>query len=124
MNARERLEMVAYWLGDQDENLSAGLKTAFDALRLYDYAQAHPNLPEMADEWTPRQIIAAVGYNPFEEEPHEALVSGADAAVLALKAARKLIDSVAFVAKPGDKDEPLIAIDTILNARTEAHEGI
>lgn len=37
MNAREKLAAVADWLGWQDETLSAGLRTAEDALKLYDY---------------------------------------------------------------------------------------
>lgn len=66
MNAREQLAAVADWLGWQDESLSFGLRNSMDALRLYDYAQAHPNLHEMADEWPSRTRIAALGYDPLE----------------------------------------------------------
>lgn len=68
MNAREMLSHVADWLAWQDEDLNAKLKNAFDALRLYDYAQSHTSLPEMADEWEEEHLISALGYNPFEEE--------------------------------------------------------
>ena len=51
MNAREQLASAADWLGWQDENLSMGLKSAADGLRLWVYWQAHADLlPEMADE--------------------------------------------------------------------------
>lgn len=65
MNAREILAAAADWLGWQDEDMSAGLKSAEDGLRLYAYAQAHPDLPEMADEWTSKQRRAALGYEPL-----------------------------------------------------------
>src|SRR5579864_1935301 len=93
MNARERLAAAAEWLGYNDEQLSFGLRNAFDALRLYDYAQAHPNLPEMADEWEESDLIAALGYSPFEFDQteamisHEANTSGADKAAKAMRAA-------------------------------------
>lgn len=65
MNAREKLAHVADWLGWQDENLSFGLKNAKDALKLYDYAEAHHDLGEMADEWPASHLRKAVGYNPM-----------------------------------------------------------
>lgn len=119
MNARERLAHAAEWLGWQEEQLSFGMKNAFDALRLYDYAQAHPDLPEMADEWTVKQRIAAIGYDPLREyaPTYEADTSGADKAVTAMEDARRLIDSVAYVAKEGDKEKPLAALDAVLNTR-------
>ena len=42
-NARDQLADVAKWLGWQDECLAFGLVNSYDALRLYDYAQAHPD---------------------------------------------------------------------------------
>jgi len=116
MNSRELLVQIADWLGWQSEDLAAGLRSAFDALRLHDYAQAHPELPEMADEWEAVDLISAVGYNPFEEEYHDAELSGAGAALSALECARDLLDSVAFVAKEGDKDKPLAAINAVLGS--------
>jgi hypothetical protein len=65
VNARERVAAVAAWLGWNHETLSFGLRNAVDALRLYDYAQAHPELPEIADEWEDSDLIAAIGYSPF-----------------------------------------------------------
>lgn len=114
MNARETLANVTEWLGWQEETLSFGLRNAFDALRLYDYAQAHNTLPEMADEWTPKHRIAALGYDPMDDGDHEATTTGADAATAALQQARTLIDSVAYVAKDGDKIPCLAVIDQVI----------
>jgi hypothetical protein len=110
MNARETLAQAAEWLAWQEESMSFGLRNAFDALRLYDYAQAHPELPEMADDWEETHFIAAIGYNPFSGMDHEAATSGADAAAEAMNMAHSLIDSVAYVATEGDKDKPLAAL--------------
>ena len=41
LNSREILAAAEAWLGWNDEDLSSGLRCAFDALRLYDYDQAH-----------------------------------------------------------------------------------
>ena len=117
MNAREMLEHVAEWLGWQEETLSFGLRNAFDGLRLYDYGQAHHDLPEMADEWDPRSRIAALGYDPMDSLSHESEISGAGAAASAMMEARKLIDSVAFVAKEGAKGKSLVALDAALGRR-------
>jgi hypothetical protein len=65
MNAREILAAAADWLGWQDEDMSFGLKSAEDAIKLYAYAQAHPELPEMADEWEPKDRRKALGYEPM-----------------------------------------------------------
>jgi hypothetical protein len=118
MNARERLAAAAEWLGYNHEQLSFGLRNAFDALRLYDYAQAHPNLPEMADDWEESDLIAALGYSPLTEAiiSHEADTSGADKAAEAMRAARRLLDSVAFVAKEGDTAPVIEALDTVIPA--------
>lgn len=66
MNAREILAAAADWLGWQDEDLSFGLKSAEDAIKLYAYSQANSgSLPEMADEWEPKDRRAALGYDPL-----------------------------------------------------------
>ena len=65
MNAREKLLAAADWLGWQHEDLSFGLKTGKDALKLYDYAQAHPDLDEMSDNWSAAQLRKAIGYDPL-----------------------------------------------------------
>ena len=65
MNSREKLLAVAEWLGWNDEDLSCGIKSAKDAIKLYNYAQAHPDLPEMADSWTASELRKAIGYNPL-----------------------------------------------------------
>lgn len=49
MNAREQLIAIADWLGDEEESLSFGLRNAFDALRLYDYALARPGDMRLRD---------------------------------------------------------------------------
>lgn len=119
MNARERLAAAAEWLGWNHEQLSFGLRNAFDALRLHDYAMARPDLPEMADEWEEKDLIAALGYSPWAvdetEAPisHEAETSGADKAAEAIYAARRLLDSVAFVAKEGDTAPVIAALDEV-----------
>lgn len=118
MNAREQIAAIAEWLGWQEESLSYGLRNAMDALRLYDYAQSHPNLPEMADDWKPQSLVAALGYNPFAQPKavngREVGSTGATDAAKALQAARTLIDSVAYVAKEGDKDKVIAAIDAVI----------
>lgn len=113
-NAREQLNAAAHWLGWSDEDLAVGLRNAFDGLRLYDYAQAHPELPEMADEWEPRERIKALGYDPLAESGHEAATTGATDAAKALIVARKLLESVAFVSKAGDTNKPIKLIDAVL----------
>jgi hypothetical protein len=65
MNARELLKDAADWLGWQDEDMSFGLKSGEDALKLFAYAKAHPELPEMADEWGPKDRRKAIGYEPM-----------------------------------------------------------
>lgn len=117
-NAREQLETISNWLGYQEETLSFGLVNSFDALRLYDYAQAHPMLSEMADDWTPEERIAALGYDPMATAEAEAgrCVSdtGATQVLVALEAARALIDSVAFVRTEGDSAPVLAQIDAVM----------
>lgn len=65
MNAREILVAAADWLGWQEEDMSFGLKSAEDAIKLYAYAQAHDELGEMADEWAPKDRRKALGYDPL-----------------------------------------------------------
>lgn len=118
MNAREQLTAVADWLGWQDESLSFGLRSSMDALRLYDYAQSHPDLPEMADEWRPRSRIAALGYDPLQlpeaARGRDVSDTGAARAARAMAQARSLLDSVAYVARPGDTKVVLAALDEAL----------
>lgn len=118
MNAREQLAAVADWLGWQEESLSFGLRHSMDALRLYDFAQAHPELPEMADEWEPKYLVEALGYDPLETKEasngREVGPTGAMASHLALMSARALIDSVAYIAKEGDSVPVLATIDAVI----------
>lgn len=73
MNAREELEAAFNWLAYQAEDLSYGLKCAEDGLKLWRYANAHPDLAEFCDQesgepgdWTTRHFKAAIGYDPFK----------------------------------------------------------
>lgn len=66
MNAREQLEAAAAWLGYQDEDMSCGLKSPEDGLKLWRYMRAHDEISDMADEWLPDARINALGYCPFE----------------------------------------------------------
>lgn len=114
-NAREMLNVVGNWLGDQEEGLSYGLRNAFDALRLYDYWQAHENaLSEMVEEWPHEERVAALGYDPLDEKGVEHKTTGAAEAVEAMLSAWTLLDSVAFVSKQGDTQNPIRLLDTVL----------
>jgi len=70
INAREQLVACANWLGWQDEDLSFHLRKPEDGLKLWRYWQAHPDLPEMADEDIDGCKLAphrrkALGYDPL-----------------------------------------------------------
>lgn len=118
MNSRETLAHVADWLGWQEEQLSYGMKNAFDALRLYDYWMDHQEtLPEMADEWDEKDRIAALGYDPMEScNCYESERSGATDAANALRNSYVLIDSVAYVKEEGDSLHILPQISNVLSA--------
>lgn len=73
MNARDQLEAAAAWLGFQNENLSYGLKSPEDGLKLWRYGQKHIELAELCDnpvgddaDWTEDNFKEAIGYNPFK----------------------------------------------------------
>lgn len=66
-NTREKLKLVADWLGYQDEQLSFGLRSPNDAVILYDAMCSEPNeLGEMADEWLASERIDLLGYDPLD----------------------------------------------------------
>lgn len=73
LNAREKLLAIAVWLGWQNEDLSFGLKSPEDAIKLYNYWQERADtLPEMADEeqddegrWMFMFRKHALGYDPL-----------------------------------------------------------
>ena len=117
-NAREQLADVAKWLGWQDECLAFGLVNSYDALRLYDYAQAHPELPEMAEDWEPEHRVEALGYAPLDLpealKGRHVTETGAAKAHEALSASRVLLDSVAFVATVGDTQPVIDLIDAVM----------
>lgn len=118
-NAREQLADIAEWLNWQEESLAFGLVNSYDALRLYDYAQANPDLPEMADEWEPEHRISALGYDPLDlPEAHKGRYvtsTGAAQVHAALSAARVLLDSVAFVTNEGDTKPVIDLIDPLMH---------
>lgn len=120
MNSREMLLHIANFYGDMTENLAAGLRNAFDALRLYDYAQAHPELDEYPDTWEPEDRIAALGYDPLQDgidgNYRESEVTGAVEPVQALADAYVLLDSVPFVTVTGDRDEVVAAAEKLFGA--------
>lgn len=66
-NVRERMVLVADWLGWQDEELSVGLKSMADAEKMY-LAAIGGDLSEMADEWEPKQRINLIGYDPMLQQ--------------------------------------------------------
>lgn len=113
-NAREKLKAAELWLSMNNESLSDGLRSAFDALRLYDYAKMHPELAEMADEWQVKRRIEAVGYYPLSGNPHENTKTGARAAAIALQSARQIFDSMPLVAQDGGTRRTVRLIDAVL----------
>ena len=74
LNAREELEAAQTWLAYQNEDLSFGLKSGEDGLKLWRYWMARPELPEFCDECedaAERKLIvrhtkAALGYDPWK----------------------------------------------------------
>lgn len=73
LNAREKLIIVVNWLSAQDENLSYGLKSPEDAIKLWNYGVKHQELAEFCDEndgsesdWTVEHFKEAIGYCPFD----------------------------------------------------------
>ena len=66
LNAREELEAAAMWLGYQDENLSFGLQSAEDGLKLWRYGNSNIHLAEMADTWEEGDRRLALGYDPLD----------------------------------------------------------
>ena len=69
LNVRARLAIVADWLGWNDEDLSFGLRSVDDAVKLYEYSLKRNNtLHEMADLWHRNSLVAALGYNPLSQE--------------------------------------------------------
>lgn len=70
-NGREDLQNAAHWLGYMNEDLSFNL-SAEESLKLWRYAQAHPELAEFCDQvngdgsaWTAKHFKEAIGRNPF-----------------------------------------------------------
>lgn len=124
MNTREQLIAIADWLGDEEESLSFGLRNAFDALRLYDYAQARPELMcGYVTEWPEADRIAAIGYDPLATveaiQGREVTDTGATLACAVLARTRDLLDSVAYVATDGDTSQLLEDIDHILSPEVQ-----
>lgn len=78
LNAREQLLAAADWYGIQNEDLSFGLKSADDALKLWRFWCSSDaskqglaefcDAPESAEEWRNTLVLfdKVLGYNPFE----------------------------------------------------------
>ena len=74
MNAREKLEAVALWLSMQHEDLSYGLKSPLDAVKLWEAWRSNPALPEFCDDPDgsaeakrfEKVFRRALGYNPIK----------------------------------------------------------
>lgn len=74
LNAREQLEAAQTWLGFQHEDLSFGLKSAEDALKLWRAWTSDPELPEFCDapetarekRETLSRIRSILGYDPWK----------------------------------------------------------
>lgn len=75
-DVRRDLYLAIQWYDYQCDDLAYSLKSAEDALKLWRYAKAHPELAEYCDEqaagdltdWTEAHFIAAIGYSPFKRE--------------------------------------------------------
>lgn len=126
-NMREKTEAIAEWLGYHHEDIAYGLRSVADAEKLYDYwAERGDLLPEFCDndaedlEVDVRQHrIAALGYDPLVVVmAGERAAPKINKAAEAMRAAEKLLDSVAFVAKEGDTKRPLRLIRSALAATT------
>lgn len=61
----KKLNKVIEWLSFQTDDLSFGLRTAQDAVKLYNHGSDNPDLPEFADRWNKQDRIDALGYDPL-----------------------------------------------------------
>ena len=64
MNAREQLAAAGQWLGYIHEDLSFGLKTPEDGLKLWRYNFSR-DTDELPDEWDGAELVHVLGYNPM-----------------------------------------------------------
>lgn len=69
-NVREMLDHLHRWLAYQEEDLSYGLRSISDAVKLY---LAHQEGQDMRfpDRWSSAQRIAVLGYDPLPGEPSD-----------------------------------------------------
>lgn len=82
-NAREELEAAAAWLGYQHEDLSYGLKSPEDGIKLWREWRSDPDLPEFCDEAENAdegvamlgRVVAILGYDPWSRYA-EAMLAG------------------------------------------------
>ena len=65
LNAREQLMMAAGWLGLTHEDLSFGLKSSEDGIKLWRYGQTRAE-DTYADDWSNAELVRVLGYNPFK----------------------------------------------------------
>lgn len=71
-SSRQSLEDALRWFDEHDGTFCSGVKSAMDALRLYEYAMAHPEVPEFADSWGNAKLKAVLGYNPWKRDTNVA----------------------------------------------------
>lgn len=106
-NVREKLKLVADWLGDQDEQLSFGLRSTDDGITLYDAAMSSMNnLGEMADEWTEAERIRLLGYDPMASDKQPMV-----------QKVRSRVDVVALI------NTQLEGLTTASRSKTASHYG-
>lgn len=69
-NAREQLVAAAEWFSYTNEDLSFGLKSGDDALKLWKHMinDAGESLDEFADSWPKSVLISVLGYDPLDGE--------------------------------------------------------
>ena len=60
-----KLNTVITWLEFQPEDLSFGLRSAEDAVKLYNYGLDNPDLPVFVYRWGEQDRIDALGYDPL-----------------------------------------------------------
>lgn len=72
LNAREELAAAADWLGWSHEDLSCGLKSAEDGLKLWRHGRTRET-DEYPDEWPSSELVGVLGYDPIARERDRAL---------------------------------------------------
>lgn len=65
LNIREKMKLISHWLGDQEEDISDGLKSINDAEKMYLFAiDINGADCTDTDEWGEELFVKAIGYCP------------------------------------------------------------